>query len=110
MKQSLKALLEIKFPVIISVKAQRATYNHVIVIWRKMVIDYESRYIYPLTEDSLRQVCGFTTTFQWITSGYGIFPSRQICQLPENVHIKDWGTSEYYKPGGSIRKYFKKNQ
>jgi hypothetical protein len=39
-KQSLKALLEIKFPVIISVQAQRATYNHVVVIWRKMVIDY----------------------------------------------------------------------
>jgi hypothetical protein len=31
-KQSLKALLEIKFPVIISVQAQRATYNHVVVI------------------------------------------------------------------------------
>jgi hypothetical protein len=109
-KQSLKALLEIKFPVIISVQAQRATYNHVVVIWRKMVIDYESKYIYPLTEDSLRQVCGFTTTFQCITCGYGIFPSRHIYQSPENVHIKDWGTSEYYEPGGSIRKYFKKNQ
>jgi hypothetical protein len=60
-----------------------------------------------LTEDSLRQVCGFTTTFQRITSGYGIVLSRQICQSPENVHIKDWGTSEYYKPGGSITKYFK---
>ncbi len=110
-KQSLKALLEIKFPVIISVQAQHATYNHVVVIWRKIVIDYESKYIYSLTEDSLRQVCGFTTTFQWITNGYGIFPSRQICQSPENLHIKDWGmTSEYYEPGGSVRKYFKKNQ
>ncbi len=107
MKQYLKALLEIKFPVIISVQAKRATYNHVVVIWRKMVIDYESKYIYPLTEDSLRQVCGFTTTFQRITSGYGIVPSRQICQSPENVHIKDWGTSEYYEPGDSISKYFK---
>jgi hypothetical protein len=106
-KQSLKALLEIKFPVIISVQAQRATYNHVVVIWRKMVIDYESKYIYPLTEDSLRQVCGFTTTFQRITCGYGIFLSRHIHQSPENVHIKDWGTSEYYEPKGSIRKYFK---
>jgi hypothetical protein len=109
-KQSLKALLEIKFPVIISVQAQHKAYNHVVVIWRKMVIDFDSKYIHPLTEDSLRQVCGFTTTFQQITSGYGIFPSRQICQSPENVHIKDSGTSEYYKPGGSIRKYFKKNQ
>ncbi len=106
-KQSLNALLEIKFPVIISVQAQCATYNHVAVIWRKMVIDYESKYIYPMTEDSLRQVCGFTTTFQPITCGYGVFPSRHICQSSENVHIKDWGTSEYYEPGGSIRKYFK---
>jgi hypothetical protein len=106
-KQSLKALLEIKFPVIISVQAQCATYNHVVFIWRKMVIDYESKYIYPLTEDSLRQVCSFTTTFQRIICGYGIFSSRHICQSPENVHIKDWGTSEYYEPGGSIRKYFK---
>ncbi len=31
-KQSLKALLEIKFPVIISVQTQCATYNHVVVI------------------------------------------------------------------------------
>ncbi len=99
--------MEIKFPVIISVQAECATYNHVVVIWRKIVIDYEPKYIYPLTEDSLRQVCGFTTTFQRITSGYGIVPSRQIRQSPENVHIKDWGTSEYYKPGGFISKYFK---
>ncbi len=109
-KQSLKALLEIKFPVIISVQAQRATYNHVVVIWSKMVIDYESKYIHPLTEESLRQVCGFTTAFQRITCEYGIFPLRKIHQSPENVHIKDWGTSEYYKPGGSISKYFKKNK
>ncbi len=51
-KQPLKALLEIKFPVIISVQAQHATYKHVVIIWRKMVIDYESKYIYHLTEDS----------------------------------------------------------
>jgi hypothetical protein len=61
----------------------------------------------PLTEDSLRQVCAFTTTFQKITCGYGIFPSKHIRQSPENVHIKDWGTSEYYEPGDSIKKYFK---
>jgi hypothetical protein len=106
-KQSLKALLEIKFPVIISVQAQCATCNHVVIIWRKMVIDYESKCIYPLTEDLLRQVCGFTTTFQRITCVYGIFPLRLIHQSPENVHIKDWGTSEYYELGGSIQKYFK---
>ncbi len=80
MKQSLKTLLEIKFPVIISVQAQCATYKHEVVIWRKMVIDYESKYIYPLTEDSLRQVCGLTITFQCITSWYGFVLSRHIHQ------------------------------
>ncbi len=82
-KQSLKALLDIKFPVIISVQAQCATYNHVVVIWRKMVIDYESKYIYLLTEDSLRQVCGFTTTFQRITPLFSFhlpsIPSLNVC-------------------------------
>ncbi len=51
MYEALKGLLKIEFPVIISVQAQCATYNYVVVIWRKMDIDYESKYIYPLTED-----------------------------------------------------------
>ncbi len=54
-----------------------------------MVIDYESKFMYPSTEDSLRQVCGFTTTFQKITCGYGIFPLKHIRQSPKNAHIKD---------------------
>ncbi len=42
LKQSLKVLLEIKFPMLISVESKFATYHHVVVVWRKMVIDYES--------------------------------------------------------------------
>jgi len=93
-KQSLKALLEIKFPVIISVQAQCATYNHVVVIWRKMVIDYESKYMYPLTEDTLRQICGVNTTFQQISFGYGILPSKFCKALQVNQNIQDWGTAK----------------
>ena len=54
LKQSLKALLEIKFPMLISVESKLATYHHVVVVWREMVIDYDSLYTYPLTEDILR--------------------------------------------------------
>jgi hypothetical protein len=54
LKQSLKALLEIKFPMLISVESKFATYHHLVVIWREMVIDYESMYTNPLTEDTLR--------------------------------------------------------
>ena len=63
LKQSLKALLEIKFPMLISVESKFATYHHVVVVWREMVIDYESMYTYLLTEDTLRQICGVNTTF-----------------------------------------------
>jgi hypothetical protein len=54
LKQSLKALLEIKFPMLILNESKFATYHHVVVVWREMVIDYESKYTYPLTEDTLR--------------------------------------------------------
>jgi hypothetical protein len=42
LKHSLKALLEIKFPMLISVESKLATYHHVVVVWREMVIDYKS--------------------------------------------------------------------
>jgi hypothetical protein len=74
LKQSLKVLLEIKFPMLISVESKFAAYQHVVVVWREMVIDYESMYTYPLTEDTLRQICGVNTTFQQISCGYGILP------------------------------------
>ncbi len=65
LRQSLKALLEIKSPMLISVESKFATYHHVdnvVVVWRQMVIDYESMYTYPLTEDTLRQICSVNTT------------------------------------------------
>jgi hypothetical protein len=64
LKQSLAVLLEIKFPMLISVESKLATYHHVVVVWREMVMNYESMYTYPSTEDILRQICGVSTTFQ----------------------------------------------
>jgi hypothetical protein len=106
LKQSLKALLEIEFPMLISVESKAAAYHHVVVVWREMVIDYESKYTHPLTEDTLRQICGVNTSFQQITFGYGILPSKFYKALQANQNIQDWGTAEYYKPGSSIREYF----
>jgi hypothetical protein len=106
LKQSLKALLKIKFPMLISVESKFAAYQHVVVVWREMVIDYESMFTYPLTEDTLRQICGANTTFQQISCGYGIVLSKFCKALQANQNIQDWGTAEYYKQGSSIRKYF----
>ncbi len=106
LKQSLKALLEIKFPMLISVESKFATYHHVVVVWREMVIDYESMYTYPLIEDSLRQICGVNTTFQQISCGYGTLPSTICKKIEANHNIQDWGIADLYEPGSSIRDYF----
>jgi hypothetical protein len=106
LKQSLKALLEIKFPMLISVESLLATYHHVVVVWREMIIDYESMYTYPSTKDTLQQICGVNTTFQRISCGYGILPSNICKGLQANQNIQDWGTEELYKLGSFIRKYF----
>ncbi len=91
---------------LISVESDFATYHHVVVVWREMVIDYESMYTYPLIEDTLRQICGVNTTFQIISFGYDILPST-ICKTVEaNQNIQDWGIADLYKPGSSIRDYF----
>jgi hypothetical protein len=106
LKQSLKALLDIKFPMLTSSESKFAVYHHVVVVWREMVIDYESMYMYHLTEDTLRQICGVNTIFQGSSCGYGILPST-ICKTFEgNQYIQDWGIADLYKPGSSIRDYF----
>ncbi len=91
---------------LISVENKLATYHHLVVVWREMVIDYESMYTYPLTEARLRQICLVNTTFQQISYGYGILPSPICKALEANQNIQDWGIRELYKPGSSILKYF----
>jgi hypothetical protein len=107
---SLNALFEIIFPMLISVKSSQAMYKHVVVVWRNKIIDFECMHTYPLTEESLGQVCGVHTTFQRIVSGYGIFPSKKIRTSSENDDVQDWGMNDYYKKGGSVRGYFMCNK
>ncbi len=94
LKQSLKVLLEIKFPMLISVESKFTTYHHVVVVWKQMVIDYESMYTYPLTEDILSQICSVNTTFQIISCGYGILPSSNCKTFEANQNIQDWGIAD----------------
>jgi hypothetical protein len=102
----LNALLEIKFPMLISVECKLATYHHVVVVWREMVIDYEYMYTYPFTKDKLKQICSVNTTLHQISCGYGILPSKNCKALQANQNIQDWGTEEYFKQGRSVRNYF----
>jgi hypothetical protein len=95
-----------KFPMLISVESKFATYHHVVVVWREMVIDYEPMYTYPLTEDTLRKICGVNTTFPRISCGYDILPPTICKTFKANQNIQDWGIADLYNPGGSIRDYF----
>ncbi len=62
LKTAIKILSEIKFPLIISVMGTHACYHHVVVVWRGMIIDYESEYTFSLTNDSLRQISAVNTS------------------------------------------------
>jgi hypothetical protein len=100
-------LEQMKIPVLIGVSSTHSCYDHAVVIWNGIVIDYESMYTYPLTEESLRQVCGTNTTFQKVTTGYGLFPPKNLRKKVKKLNVTDWGFAEYYNTDdSSIRGYF----
>jgi hypothetical protein len=90
LQKAITILRNMKFSLIISVMGTHACYHHVVIIWRGMIIDYESKYTFPLTNDSLRQICGVNTTFTGISCSYGIFPSNHIQNsIMDNISIED---------------------
>jgi hypothetical protein len=95
-KRLVSYLSQLKFPVIISVNSKLANYEHVVIVWHNTVIDYESEYIYKFNEDTLRQLCGDNTTFQAITTGYGLFPPKEVRALITSIDVTDWGITQYY--------------
>jgi hypothetical protein len=97
----------VKFPLIILVKGTHACYHHFVSILRGMIIDYESKYTFPLTKDFLRPICGVNTSFVGISCGYGMFPPNHIKTSTDNVFVEDWGINEYIIKGSPARKYFK---
>jgi hypothetical protein len=100
-------LKQMKFPVLIGVSSTLTSYDHVVVIWNGIVIDYESMHTYMLTEESLRQVCGTNTTFQKVSSGYGLFPPKDLRMKVTELKESDWGITEFYKcDDNTIRGYF----
>ncbi len=107
LQETINILRIMKKTLIISVMGRHACYHHVVVILRGMIIGYESKYTFPLTNDSLRQICGVNTTFVGISCGYGIFPPNHIHNSMDNISIEDCGINKYNIKGSSTRKYFK---
>ena len=62
---------------------------------------------YTLTEESLTQVCGTNTTFKKVSSGYGLFPPKDLRMKVTELKESDWGITEFYKcDDNTIRGYF----
>jgi hypothetical protein len=89
LQKAINILKEIKFPLIKSVMGTHACYHHVVVVWRGMIIDYESKYTFPLTNDSLRQICGVNTSYAGISCRYGIYQPNYIQKSIDNTSIED---------------------
>ncbi len=95
LQQTTDIIMMVKFPLLISVRGGHACYHHVVVTWKGMIIDYESKYTFPLTNDSLKLICGVNTSFDGISCGYGIFSLPGICDSIDNAYVGDWGYNEY---------------
>ncbi len=106
LQYTMNFLSNVKFPVIVAVRGTFACYHHVIVVWNNMVYDDESKNRYPLTNESLTQVCGQNTTFHGIICGYVIYPPKKIKQLTQNAHIRDWRFTEWQTRNSPVRKIF----
>ncbi len=70
------------------------------------IVCNKSKHAYPLTAETLTLICGSNNSYQKIPAGFGIFPSKQVCDNPNNKNIEDWGYKSY-NFDGNIRKYFK---
>jgi hypothetical protein len=65
-------LSKINFPVIVLVVGRFSSYNHVVVVWKKMIIDIEHEYPFELTVDNVDGLAGKNNPFHKFVSGFGI--------------------------------------
>ncbi len=105
-KNTLQIVQLCHFPVLLLVNSKNAVYNHVVVIWQGRIIDYESKNLYMLTNESLQQICGANMFFGHVSCGYGLFPHAKIQALSPD--ITNWGIVDYDDNKFTIRKCFNK--
>ncbi len=82
-------LSKVIFPVIVLGVGQYSSYNHIVVVWKKMIIDIEHEYPFALTVDSVDSLAGRNNPFHKLVGGIGILPSRAMKKM--NSDYSDWG-------------------
>jgi len=87
-----QGLLPVRLPVILSVVGKQSYFNHVVVVWRSHIIDFESEETYHLTVNNVENICGPKNCFLRISRGYVILPSRKMKAAIGD--ISDWGEKD----------------
>jgi hypothetical protein len=98
-------LSKISFPVIVSVVGRYSSYNHVVVVWKKMIIDIEHEYPFALTVGNVDSLAGRNNPFHKLVRGIGILPSKAMKKM--NSDYSDWGEG---KMRGELHHLFKQKQ
>ena len=108
-KRTFQLLDQAHFPMLIGVKSDQAAYEHVVVVWNKRIIDYESMYTIPLTLESVAGLCGSTTKFRQLSCGYGLIPPKTHRPMTDHNNCGiEWGLTElYHGTNDGVRGYFK---
>ncbi len=88
-------LAKIQLPVILLIVGKEAYYNHVVVVWRKEIIDFESREKYPLSVANVKNICGSSNPFLRVSRGYVILPSKKMKHAVGDK--SDWGETDLMK-------------
>ena len=94
-------LSKISFPVVLVV-GRFSLYNHVVLVWKGMIIDIEHEYPFTFTVDSVDNLAGKNNPFHKLVRGIGILPSRSMKKM--NGDYTDWGEG---KMTGELQHLFK---
>jgi hypothetical protein len=98
-------LFKLRFPVILSILGERSSYNHVVVVWKQMVIDFENEKTSALTIETIENIAGINNRFHKFVRGYGILPSKAMKRAVNDW--TDWGEKDMH---GDLRYLFKKGK
>ncbi len=95
-------LSKIGFPVIVLLVGKYSSYNHVVVVWKKKIIDIEHEYPFELTVDNVDTLAGKNNPYHKLVCGFGILPSRAMKK--KNRDYSDWVEG---KMTGELRHLFR---
>ena len=104
--QIIKIVPLFRFPVLLSLVGTNSINDHVIVVWKSRIIDFEHEFTYPFNAQNLDFACGVGCSLLKVKFGCGIIPPRSIRKNCNKVGKKDWGGADIV-PGGALSKYFK---